>query len=227
MQFGGVVALQDIDFQLAARELRCLIGPNGAGKSTFFKCLIGALRPTGGQIDFKGEGIVGLLPHQIARKGIGIKMQVPSLFDGLPVKENVRLAVRRLKPAVAARRVDDAMERMGISTIRSKLPGELPHGLRQLVELTVVMASEPDLILLDEPAAGMTHEECQRTVAAIAEVNKTHAVIVVEHDMEFIRDIGGHVTVFHQGRIFREGRLDALVQDPDMKEIYLGKGITS
>jgi branched-chain amino acid transport system ATP-binding protein/urea transport system ATP-binding protein len=224
MRFGGVVAVNDVTFRLADGELRCLIGPNGAGKSTFFKCLTGQLTPTAGAVLFDGRPITGLHSHEIARLGVGIKTQTPNLFNGLDARENVWLAASRAHlPGQAARLVDEALERFGIGALARRVVGELAHGQRQLVELACVAAAQPRLILLDEPAAGMTDEEVARIVAIIKEINRTTAVVVVEHDMHFIRQIARTVTVFHQGAVLVEDHVDAVLANPRVRDVYLGK----
>ena len=224
MRFGGVVAVDRVDFTLRERELRCLIGPNGAGKSTFFKCLTGQLKPSEGDILLRDLHVGGLEPNQIANHGVGIKTQVPSVFDGLSVHENLWLAARRDHPAAQAeRRTDETMERLRLTDIRDRDVGQLAHGQRQWVELGIVMAREPWLILLDEPTAGMTHEEVERTADLIRELNETTTIIVVEHDMQFIRSIANKVTVFHQGAILMEDSMEAVSQDARVRDVYLGK----
>jgi len=224
MRFGGVVAVSDVDFTVHEGELRCLIGPNGAGKSTFFKCLTGLLRPTAGDILFRGRNLAGLGTHAIARLGVGIKTQVPSVFDGLTVRENVWLALRRVHgDDVVRRQLPGLLDKVGIAGLADRLVGQLAHGQRQLVELAMVVASDPDLILLDEPAAGMTDEEVDRLVAIIKELSARHALVVVEHDMQFIRKIATTVTVFHQGSILVEDRVDRILVDQRVRDVYLGK----
>jgi branched-chain amino acid transport system ATP-binding protein len=224
MRFGGVTAVDSVDFALREVELRCLIGPNGAGKSTFFKTLTGQLRPTGGEIRLRGKNVTGANSHAIARLGVGIKTQVPNVFNGLSVRENVFVAAARGKSAAAARRiVDQTLARLRLEPIAARIVGRLAHGERQWVEIATVLAQEPDLILLDEPAAGMTHEEVLRTAALIREINQAHALIVVEHDMQFIRMIASTVTVFNQGRILIEDAVDVVLADQRVRDVYLGK----
>ena len=224
MRFGGVVAVNGVDFRLQEAELRCLIGPNGAGKSTFFKCLTGQLRPSSGDVSFRGQGVTGSFSHVIARRGVGIKTQVPSVFDGLSVRDNVWIAAMRVNPGrLADKTTDAAMQRVGITHIADRIVGQLAHGQRQLVELAMVVAPEPDLILLDEPAAGMTDEEVDRLVELIKELNKRHALVVVEHDMQFIRRVAKTVTVFHQGAILVEGDVADILVDARVRDVYLGK----
>jgi branched-chain amino acid transport system ATP-binding protein len=226
MRFGGVVAVDHVDFTLREGELRCLIGPNGAGKSTFFKCLTGQLRPTAGRVTFRGRDVTGLDPFAIARLGIGIKTQVPSVFDGLSVREQVWLAARRRHGEREARRkAGYAIDRIGIGKLVDTLVGSLAHGTRQLVELAMLVAAEPELILLDEPTAGMTAEETRRIALLIGELRREHALVVVEHDMQFVRMIAGRVTVFHQGRVLTEDDMDRVLQDPVVRDVYLGREV--
>ena len=224
MRFGGVTAVENTNFSLEAGELRCLIGPNGAGKSTFFKCLIGQLRPTAGRIVFDGHDIVGAQPHEIARHGIAIKTQVPSLFDGLSVAENLRLAAGRKRDRAATREaVERIFVQIGLKDQAAQQAGQLPHGQRQWLELGVVLACDPKLMLLDEPTAGMTHAEVARTAEIIRDIARDRALIVVEHDMQFIQMIAHKVTVFHQGQILAEDTMANIMADPRVRDVYLGK----
>ena len=221
-RFGGVRAIAGVDLALAEGELRCLIGPNGAGKSTFFKMITGQLRPTAGQILFAGADITRAEAHQIGRLGIGIKNQVPDVFDGLSVRENLWLAARRANARPQAL-VDEILKRLDLAAIADRVVGELAHGQRQWVEIGMVLARKPRLILLDEPSAGMSLEETNRTAALIREVNRTTTIIVVEHDMQFIRQIATKVTVFHQGRILVEDSFDRIMTDARVRDVYLGR----
>ena len=225
MRFGGVIAVDQVNFALAEGELRCLIGPNGAGKSTFFKCLTGQLKPTEGSIQFYGSELSGANTHEIVRRGIGIKTQVPNLFDGLEARENVALSARRKHTERHANEITDrVLEQMGITDLAPFVVGNLAHGQRQLVELAMVLAGEPKLVLLDEPAAGMAGEERRRLADVVRGLAGGTTFIVVEHDMEFIKDIATDVTVFHRGRIFLEGHVDEIMAHTEVQEIYLGKG---
>ena len=224
VRFGGVTALDSVDFTLSDKELRCLIGPNGAGKSTFFKCLTGVLRPSEGDIRIRGIDCVGAHPHRIAGLGVGIKTQVPSVMNGLSVRENVWIAARKRNSTREADRiVAETLERIGIADSAGEPVGNLAHGRRQLVEFGTVLAGDPWLILLDEPAAGLTAEEAERAVEIIIEMNARAAIIVVEHDMHFIRQLAKTVTVLHQGRILTEGHVDTVLGDPLVRDVYLGK----
>lgn len=226
--FGGVRAVQSIDFTLFEGELRCLIGPNGAGKSTFFKLLTGQIKPTSGTVLFRGTDITALQAHEIARLGIGIKTQVPSVFNGLSVRHNLWIAAaRHNKGKAISRAVDAQIERLALGRIAKKPVGQLAHGQRQWVELGLVLCGDPDLILLDEPAAGMTEEERVRTAGIIREINRDHPLIVVEHDMSFIRTIARRITVFDRGSILMEGGVAEVFGSQAVRDVYLGKQIAA
>jgi branched-chain amino acid transport system ATP-binding protein len=223
-RFGGVVAVDAVDFVLREGEVRCLIGPNGAGKSTFFKMISGQLTPSSGKVLLSGRDITGLSPHLVARMGIGIKTQVPSVFDGLSVHEHLRLAARRhLDPISTSRVVDQILTLNDLEALSSKQVGVLSHGQRQRVELAMVLAAEPRIILMDEPTAGMTHAETLRTVALIERVRPGRTLIVVDHDMQFVRMIAQTVTVFHQGRVLAQGGVDEIVSNKAVQDVYLGR----
>lgn len=228
MHFGGVVAVDRVDFSLRENELRCLIGPNGAGKSTFFKCLTAQLRPTSGEVVIRDFNVSGSESHQVARMGVGIKTQVPNLFDGLDVEENIWLSASQSASLKRSRVItSEVIERLQLGDVRKSQLGSLAHGQRQLVELGMVLAGEPWLVILDEPTAGMTQEEVIRTAEIIREINKSATMIVVEHDMQFIRMIARKVTVFHQGQILLEGDMDEVSADARVREVYLGHRKTS
>ena len=223
MHFGGVRAVENVNFALREKELRCLIGPNGAGKSTFFKCLTGQLAPSAGDVVIRDITMTGREPHDIAGLGVGIKTQVPNLFDGLSTNENLWLSARRWHDEKRSNILTkETVERLGLGDISFSIVGSLAHGQRQMVELGMVVAAEPWLVLLDEPAAGMTDEETNKTAELVKEINTTSALIVVEHDMNFIRAISDLVTLFHQGEILMEDTMDVISADPRAREIYLG-----
>jgi branched-chain amino acid transport system ATP-binding protein/urea transport system ATP-binding protein len=223
-RFGGVRAVADVNFVLFPGELRCLIGPNGAGKSTFFKMISGQLKPTSGEILINGERSANAEPHEIAQRGVGIKNQVPDVMNGLTVQENLWLAAStRHRGAAVGKAVNRIAERLSIMHILGRLVGELAHGQRQWVEIAMVTVCEPRIVLLDEPAAGMSDEETAQTAELIREINNSATIIVVEHDMQFIRQIARTVTVFHQGRILIEDSFDRVVSNPTVREVYLGR----
>lgn len=225
MRFGGVLAVNNVNLTLHDRELRCLIGPNGAGKSTLFKCLTGQLplSHSHGRVLIRGQDVTGWRPHEIVRLGVGIKTQVPSVMNGLTVWENVWLAARRVHGRDATRaEVDRVIQELALGAIVRRQVGELAHGQRQIVELGLVLAQQPWLVLLDEPAAGITGAETERLVALIQRINQTATVVVVDHDMHFVRMLGGSVTVLHQGAILMEGPIDTVLRDPRVREVYIG-----
>jgi branched-chain amino acid transport system ATP-binding protein len=224
-RFGGVVAVSNVNFRLDRGEVRCLIGPNGAGKSTFFKMLSGQIRPSAGAVLLGGRDLVGREPHEIARQGIGIKNQVPDVMNGLTVRENLWIAARVKHTVTRADQVVAALaERLSLGPVLGRLVGELAHGQRQWVEIASVIATDPTLILLDEPAAGMTDEETYKTAGLIRELNESATIVVVEHDMQFIRQIARKVTVFHRGQVLVEGSFEQIVADPVVRDVYLGRG---
>ncbi len=225
MRFGGVLAVNSVNFSLRERELRCLIGPNGAGKSTFFKCLTGQYRlgSENGQVLIRGQDVTGWRPNQIVRLGVGIKTQVPSVMNGLTVVENVWLAARRVHGhAGSDGAVEEIIDEFDLGAIARRTVGELAHGQRQIVELAVVLVQRPWLVLLDEPAAGITGAESEKLVELIHRINESAALIVVDHDMHFVRMLGGRVTVFHQGSILIEGPADTVLSDARVREVYIG-----
>jgi len=224
MRFGGVTASDNVNFKLKARELRCLIGPNGAGKSTFFKCVTGLLTPTEGHVYMRGQEVTGWQPHQIASLGVGIKTQTPNVMDALSVHENIWLAARRFYNVVEAReRADSIIDRLALGTIARTQLGQLAHGERQRVELGIVAVADPGLVLLDEPAAGMSAQDVDRMTEIIHELTRFAAVVIVEHDMQFIRSIAQTVTVFHQGAVLMEDNVERVMSDPQVRAVYLGK----
>ncbi len=224
IRFGGVLAVRDVNFALDEGELRCVIGPNGAGKSTFFKLVTGQLQPTHGAVFYRGVEVSRQPAYRIARLGVGIKTQVPSVFEGLTVRENIWLSASRVHPQQKAKIVvEEMLERLSLTAIRARVVSELAHGQRQWVELGMVLSTDPELVLLDEPAAGMTHEEVHKTAELLRQINKSKALIVVEHDMQFIRMIATKVTVFNQGAVLVEDTVGNIMRNPMVRDVYLGK----
>jgi len=223
--FGGLKAVDSISLDFPAGQLHCLIGPNGAGKSTFFNLLVGQYRPTEGKILLEGRPIARLLPHQRAQRGIGIKLQVPSIYRELSVQENVWLAAfaKRSSTRQAEEAVDRILTRIGLVGRANDSAGDLSHGEQQWLEMGMIVASSPEVILLDEPTAGMTHEETMRTVELVRSLAETATVVVVEHDMEFVQRLDAPVTVLHEGRILAQGRLAEIRLDDRVLDVYLGR----
>lgn len=224
-QFGGAVVLQGVDLAIDAGEIHCLIGPNGAGKSTLFKLIIGTYPPSGGRILFQGQDITARKPFERIDRGMSIKMQVPSVFRELPVWQNLAIALqRRLDRAAIARESDRLLALLDLDAQAGQLAGRLSHGQQQWLEIGLALALAPSLLLLDEPTAGMSPEETWRTGELIKQLNQAGmTVLVVEHDMAFVRQIAQRVTVLHFGRVFARGDIDAITTDARVAEIYLGK----
>ena len=225
MRFGGVLAVNNVNFTLRERELRCLIGPNGAGKSTLFKCLTGQHRIShaNGRVYIRGQDVTGWQPFEIVRLGVGIKTQVPAVMNGLTVWDNLWLAARRIHGQAGTRpEVERVIDELQLGAIARRAVGELGHGQRQIVELSLVLAQRPWLVLLDEPAAGITGAETERLIELIQRVNQTAAVVVVDHDMHFVRMLGGQVTVLHQGSVLMEGSSSEVLSDARVREVYIG-----
>lgn len=228
-RFGGVAAVEGVTLSFEPNRLYCVIGPNGAGKSTLFNLLAGRHSPDGGDIARGGRRLTRLPPHRRARLGIGIKLQVPAIYRGLTVAENVWLAA--YADGRDARRADGRvtaiLERVGLVERAAVAAGELSHGEQQWLEIGMVLASRPDVVLLDEPTAGMTRQETLRTVELVRRLGETATVVVVEHDMEFVARLGAPVTVMHQGRVFASGGYQELRDDPRVLDIYLGRERTT
>ncbi|MEQ9639701.1 MAG: ABC transporter ATP-binding protein [Alphaproteobacteria bacterium] len=224
-QFGGLTAVADVNLTVAEREIHCLIGPNGAGKSTFFKLLLGTYKPSAGQVFFRGEDVTGHQPFDRVLRGMSIKMQVPAVFRELPVEQNLIIALqRRLTRSQIGARMAELLDMLELAADAGKLAGELSHGQQQWLEIGMALALEPTMLLLDEPTAGMSADETFRTGELIQRLNGDGmTVLVVEHDMTFIRQIAQQVTVLHLGRIFAQDTIENIIADPRVAEIYLGK----
>jgi branched-chain amino acid transport system permease protein len=225
--FGGLRALRDVTLVFPPKGVQCLIGPNGAGKTTLFNLLVGRFRPSSGRIVLAGEDITRRRPDQRARRGIGIKLQVGSLYDELSCFENVWIATYAAtrKADAASERAAVLLEWLGLRPRADELAGILSHGEQQWLEIGMVLAAEPSVLLLDEPTAGMSREETARTAELVSTLGQHLSVIVVEHDMDFVRRLDVPVTVFHQGAIFAQGSLSELRRDERVLDIYLGRRV--
>lgn len=226
-EFGGVRAVDTVDFSVAADEMRCIIGPNGCGKTTLFNLITGYLPPTSGAIRFLGRDIAGLAMHQIARAGIVRKFQVPSVFADLTVAANVdsALAVRRgCGPAQASAGRDALLDTVRLGGHQRQIAGTLSHGQKQWLELAMVLATNPLLILLDEPAAGMTRSEKTETVRLIHDIRRQSGVaaLVIEHDMAFVEALDCPVSVMMMGRMVASGSFAEMRDNPQVRDAYLG-----
>jgi urea transport system ATP-binding protein len=233
-RFGGLTAIDDLNFSLEPGELRCLLGPNGAGKTTLFNLITGRERCTAGEIRFKQEPISHLTIHQIARRGIGRKFQVPNVYESLTVYANIAVALqhalslpalfRRAEPPDLKQRITAVLGDIGLAAKPEMPAAYLSHGEKQWLEIGMVLASQPELLLFDEPTAGMTGEETKKTIALMRELcARKLTILVIGHEMHFIRAIARKVTVLHKGRIIAEGDIREIERNRLVRDTYLGK----
>jgi urea transport system ATP-binding protein len=235
LRFGGIHALRGLSFSVYQGELLAVIGPNGAGKSTLFNVISGFARPDSGRVTFRGKDLAQLAPHEISRLGIGRKFQVPNVFQHLTVKQNLVAATRGAwsVPALLCRAHDQLLGiegfagRVGLSDRLTKPAGELSHGEKQWLEIAMVLASGATLLLLDEPTAGMTLAETKRTESILRELIGTHTVIVIEHDIRFVREVADRVIVLHRGAVLTSGLVDDVEGDARVRDVYLGHTATT
>lgn len=232
VNFDGFKALNQLNFSMEAGELRVIIGPNGAGKTTFLDVITGKVQPTQGRVLFQGKNLSKTPEYGIACLGIGRKFQTPRVYLNLTVSENLDLAVNRNKNVWSTlfgkvaeteqRSVAGLLETIGLS-MKAKLPAALlSHGEKQRLEIGMLVAQSPDLLLVDEPVAGLTDEETENVGSLLLELAESHSIVVIEHDMEFVRQIARKVTVLHQGSVLCEGTMDQIQNDPRVIEVYLG-----
>ena len=224
-KFGGVVAVDGVSQIFRPGKTRCLIGPNGAGKSTFLRCCTGTYKVDSGVISFSGKDITDWEPFARVRAGIGIKMQLAQVFDELDVKQNLWVAAysRRRDRHAADKVAYQMLSMLGMKNRQHQMASELSHGEQQWLDIGMVLCLSPSIILLDEPAAGMTREEKGQLTDLVRELAPTVSVVVVEHDMEFVRNLNAEVTVLHQGAVFAQGNIEELRQDERILDIYLGR----
>lgn len=233
VSFDGFRALNDLSLVIERGELRCIIGPNGAGKSTMMDVVTGKTRPDAGEAYFDRQvDLLRMSETEIVRLGIGRKFQKPTVFEQLPVHVNLELAMRANKGVWATLRarlsgeqrdrIDSALATIGLVDHRHQHAGVLSHGQKQWLEIGMLLMQEPQLMLIDEPAAGMTHQEAERTAELLVSLAGERSVVVVEHDMDFVRSIARRVTVLHEGRVLAEGSMDTVQDDPTVLEVYLG-----
>jgi len=234
VSFDGFKALNNLSFYVLAGELRAIIGPNGAGKTTMMDVVTGKTRPDTGDVFFNGgTDLTKLGEARIANLGIGRKFQKPTVFENQTVTENLELSLKgsrkvfenlffRLTPE-QSRRIDEVLAIINLTDNRENQAGSLSHGQKQWLEIGMLLMQDPELLLVDEPAAGMTDAETEQTAALLKEIAKSHSVVVVEHDMEFVRALDCRVTVLHEGTMLAEGSLDLVQSDPKVIEVYLGR----
>ncbi len=233
VDFDGFFALTDLSIALEHGELRSIIGPNGAGKTTFLDVITGKVKPTKGSVSLRGSSIVGLSEQKISNLGVGRKFQTPRVFEHLTVARNLELAASPNKSpfqlmfeklnSTVKDEVHRLMDYVGLAPFAKADAGSLSHGQKQWLAISMLVAQSPDIILLDEPVAGLTDDETNKTAELIKSLAGEHTVVVIEHDMEFIRDLGAPVTVLHQGQKLTEGTLEQVKADPKVIEVYLGQ----
>ncbi len=236
VSFDGFRAINNLSIQFAEAELRAIIGPNGAGKTTFMDIITGKTKPDEGRVTWgeRNISLLGLSESQIAKEGIGRKFQKPTVFEDQSVRANLAMALSNPRGpfqvlghkggADEETRIVELATEIGLTNSLDRIAGELSHGQKQWLEIGMLLAQDPRLMLVDEPAAGMTVEERERTTDILKRAAKTRAVVVVEHDMEFVRRLDCRVTVLHEGAVLAEGSLDHVTQNQTVIDVYLGRG---
>ena len=232
-EFDGFKAINNLNFTMAPGELRVVIGPNGAGKTTFLDLITGKVKPTTGQVLFKGRNISHYSEEQISRMGIGRKFQTPRVYLNLTARENLELAANQTKDVwgtlfkqlskTERQRVGLLLETIGLIAKADRSANLLSHGEKQRLEIGMLVAQSPELLLVDEPVAGLTDEETENVGNLLVTLAESHAILVIEHDMEFVRQIARKVTVLHEGTVLCEGSIDEVQANPKVIEVYLGQ----
>ena len=233
VSFEGFLALNDLNLVLNKGDLRAVIGPNGAGKTTFLDVITGKVAPIKGDVLFKEKSLLGQKEYRIARKGIGRKFQSPRIFENLSVQENLALSISKPKTPFSllinhlkVKQLDEIQHLMNIVNLQSKSnikAGSLSHGQKQWLEIAMLVGQDPDLLLVDEPVAGLTDEETDLTADLLKSLAGDHTILVIDHDMEFIRRLDCPISVLHQGHVLKEGPMSEIEKDPLVIEIYLGQ----
>jgi len=232
VRFGGLAALNQVNFEVARGEIRAIIGPNGAGKSTFFNCLTGVLRPTGGHIYFGGEDITGLPADRISQKGIARSYQITNIMPNASALENVRVAAQSrrhswnmVRHCMAFRdlveKAERALDAVGLLPKANELASNLSHGEQRNLEIGIALATEPTLLCLDEPTAGMSAAETHETIALVRSIAKDLTILIVEHDMPLVMEIASRITVFNYGAVLADGPPAEIQNNPRVQEVYL------
>jgi len=232
IRFGGLTALRGVNFEVGRGEVRAIIGPNGAGKSTFFNCLTGVLRPSSGRILFHGEDITGLSPDRISQKGIARSYQITNLLPNVTTLENVRIAAQSRRHSWSMLRhhrayadliekAEAVLESVGLRAKADELAANLSHGEQRNLEIGIALATEPKLLCLDEPTAGMSTSETHETMELVRRIAKNLTILIVEHDMQVVMELAQRITVLHYGEVLAEGTPDEIQQNPRVLEVYL------
>ena len=233
VSFEGFLALNDLNLNFKKGELRAVIGPNGAGKTTFLDVITGKVKPNKGDVFFKGKSLIGRKEHKIARLGVGRKFQSPRVFENLTVKENLEISVSTPKSPlnlinkkIKNDQLDEIEHLMKVINLSKKInskAGALSHGQKQWLEIAMLLGQKPDLMLVDEPVAGLTDEETDLTADLLKSLSGQKTVVVIDHDMEFIRRLDSNVSVLNQGAVLCEGTMDTIQNDKKVIDVYLGR----
>ena len=232
VRFGGLAALNQVNFEVQRGEIRAIIGPNGAGKSTFFNCLTGVLRPTAGKIYFGGEDITGLPSNQISQKGIARSYQITNIMPNATALENVRVAAQSRRHSWnmvrhcmsfhdLIEKAEQALDAVGLLAKASELASNLSHGEQRNLEIGIALATEPTLLCLDEPTAGMSTAETHETIALVRRIAKDFTILIVEHDMPLVMELASRITVLNYGAVLAEGPPAEIQKNPRVQEVYL------
>ncbi len=232
VRFGGLAALTDVNFEVARDEVRAIIGPNGAGKSTFFNCLTGVLRPAGGRIIFNGEEITGLPSNAISQKGIARSYQITNIMPNATALENTRIAAQSRRHgwnmiahhsalADINKKAEAALNSVGLLDKAEDLASNLSHGEQRNLEIGIALATEPQLLCLDEPTAGMSQAETDETMELVRRIAENLTILIVEHDMQVVMELADRITVLHYGAILAEGTPEEIQENPKVLEVYL------
>ena len=232
VRFGGLAALNNVNFEVRRGEIRAIIGPNGAGKSTFFNCLTGVLRPLSGRILFQEEDITGLPPNRISQKGIARSYQITNILPSATTFENVRIAAQSRRHGWSLlthhrayrdiiEKAEAVLEAVGLQGKADEIAANLSHGEQRNLEIAIALATEPQLLCLDEPTAGMSAAETHETMALVRRIAKDLTILIVEHDMQVVMELAHRITVFHYGAILAEGTPAEIQRNPRVLEVYL------
>ncbi len=221
-RFGGLIALGGVDFQVMPGDLRAIIGPNGAGKTTFFNLVSGLIPPDAGEVFFRGGRVTGLPPHTVARLGIARTLQVTSIFPGLSVEENLWVGVNAADEHASKRdRIAQVLDWVGLDNLRRTPAADLSHGDQRLLEIGLALSTSPDLLLMDEPTAGLSAAETVELIPLIARLNEKLTIIIIEHDIKFLMAVARTITVFHQGKKIAEGDPESIRANEEVQQVYL------
>ena len=232
VRFGGLVALNNVNFAVAREEIRAIIGPNGAGKSTFFNCLTGVLRPSSGSILLNGDEVTGLSPNRISQRGIARSYQITNILPNATTLENVRIAAQSRRHGWSMlshhrayrdiiEKAEVALDAVGLLDKAAELAANLSHGEQRTLEIAIALATEPQLLCLDEPTAGMSAAETHETMMLVRRIAQHLTILIVEHDMQVVMELAHRISVFHYGQILAEGTPPEIQENPRVMEVYL------